>query len=197
MRNALLALPLALLVVACEEKKQEGANEPHNDNPVIHQEGKPAPTEKVHGASAVTDTTLRAAMDAGTSDAGVQAMAPSGPPAEVEISGTVKNAPKGSELKVVINKRPCGTTMAEPLEPYMVVGVKNAGKASRWETEIFVRQGSSGNVCAFALVKGQVVAAGASDKPMMMQGEGEVVFTGMDVTLEPKKPAAPPAGLVK
>jgi len=115
--------------------------------------------------------------------------------AEVEVIGKLTGAPPETDLRVSISKRPCAA--ADSGEPYGVERTKNLGPTSPYFIEVFVPQGSTGHVCAWSLKDGKVVAFGASARnPITMRGLGEVMFTEMELPLQPVSPAVKaPAGL--
>lgn len=115
--------------------------------------------------------------------------------AEVEIVGALHGAPAGTDLKVVVGRNGC--TAKDSGAPFGVERTRNAGADSPFFIEVFVPQGATGHLCAYAVKDRKVVAFGAWEKnPFTMRGAGEVVFPSVQVTLQPVKPlVAAPAGL--
>ncbi|MEN9797011.1 MAG: hypothetical protein RL653_707 [Pseudomonadota bacterium] len=115
--------------------------------------------------------------------------------AEVEVIGAIDGAPAGAELRVLVARTPCSPK--DTGAPWGVERLRNTGSPSPFFIEVFVPQGATGHVCAYAVKDKKVVAFGAWDKnPVTMRGAGEVMFTDVQLRLEPVKPAvAAPAGL--
>jgi hypothetical protein len=115
--------------------------------------------------------------------------------AEVEIIGKMTGAPPDTELRVTVAKRPCSATDAGDL--FGVERTKNLGPTSPYFIEVFVPQGSAGYACGYALREGKVVAFGTTPRnPLKMEGMGEVMFTELELPLQPvTPPVAAPAGL--
>ncbi|MFL5318512.1 MAG: hypothetical protein ACJ790_02575 [Myxococcaceae bacterium] len=166
-------------LASCTKDSAESANTVHATSPVndhpVHEKSGPAPTEEVRPRDAGT---VAAVIDAGSQPVMKK-------PAEVEISGNILDAPPDSDLRVFVRSTPCEKT-AMPSDVYTSVGVKNSGKSIHYETEIFVAQGSVGHVCVYASKGGKIVAFAQWPKELVMQGEGEVVFAGVELKL--KKP---------
>ena len=84
-----------------------------------------------------------------------------------------------------------------PLNTAGTERTKNLGTTSPYFIEVFVPQGSTGHVCAWALKDGKVLAFGTTPRnPLKMQGMGEVMFTDLELPLQPvSPPVKAPAGL--
>ena len=115
--------------------------------------------------------------------------------AEVEIIGKLTGVPPETELRITVAKRPCSASDSGEL--FGVERTKNLGPTSPYFIEVFVPQGSNGYACAYALKEGKVVAFGTTPRnPLKMQGLGEVMFTELELPLQPVTPPVPaPAGL--
>jgi hypothetical protein len=126
--------------------------------------------------------------------------APRGPPkpleeslAEVEISGTLQLSQKPARLFVFVSRKACDPGLTEK----DIVGLVRIDPfvGTNFFIEVFVPQGSKGNVCGAALDdKGKIVAFGAYPKnPLTFRGEGEVSFGGVifPLTRLPKPVPAP------
>lgn len=126
---------------------------------------------------------------------------PRGPPkppldnamAEVEISGTLRLSQKPARLFVFVSRKACDPGLTEKdivgsvrIDPFV---------GTNFFIEVFVPQGTKGNVCAAALdEKGRITAFGAYPKnPLTFRGEGEVSFGGVNFPLArlPKPVPAP------
>lgn len=205
-----------LLASCTENSKGEdgGANTAHatdsTNNRPVHEESGPAPTDKPRDPSLDSGVAMdpvdagalvaqMAGADAGalaaalgvdggslvvpvSADAGMKAAKL----AEVEFSGLVQNAPKDSEIRVVITKTACPKELPAQDATYISITIPNVGTAQHWETEIFVPQGSTGWVCGYATKSNKVVATANSGKQLTMQGEGEVVFADQNLNLKKK-----------
>lgn len=133
--------------------------------------------------------------DAGTAKPAETPQATPGKPArddraEVEITGTLKVASKPAKLLAFVSKSACN-----PKQIDQALGSVNIDPnvATNFFIEIFVPQGSTGNVCGAALDKdGNVVAFGAYAKnPLTFRGQGEVTFSDVVFALKPLKPPVP------
>ncbi len=113
--------------------------------------------------------------------------------AEVEISGTLRLSQKPARLFVFVSRKACDPGLTEKdivgsvrIDPFV---------GTNFFIEVFVPQGTKGNVCAAALdEKGRIVAFGAYPKnPLTFRGEGEVSFGGVNFPLArlPKPVPAP------
>jgi len=126
---------------------------------------------------------------------------PRGPPkpmldnamAEVEISGTLRLSQKPARLFVFVSRKACDPGLNEKdivgsvrIDPFV---------GTNFFIEVFVPQGTKGNVCAAALdEKGRIIAFGAYPKnPLTFRGQGEVSFGGVSFPLArlPKPIPAP------
>ncbi len=110
--------------------------------------------------------------------------------AEVEITGTLKVTSKPAKLLAFVSKSACN-----PKQIDEAIGSVNIDPnvATNFFIEIFVPQGSTGNVCGAALDKdGNVVAFGAYAKnPLTFRGKGEVTFSDVVFALKPLKAPVP------
>ena len=120
---------------------------------------------------------------------GVRATASSKPPAsdkpaEVEISGTLKISERPARLFVFVSRKPCDARLVSEdiigsvkIDPFV---------STNFFIEVFVPQGSRGNVCGAALdEKGSVIALGGHKKnPLTFRGEGEVTFGNVIIPLQ-------------
>jgi len=115
--------------------------------------------------------------------------------AEVEIIGKLTGVPPETDLRVTVAKKPCSAS--DSGEPFGTERTKNLGTTSPYFIEVFVPQGSTGHVCAWALKDGKVLAFGTTPRnPLKMQGTGEVMFTDLELPLQPvSPPVKAPAGL--
>jgi hypothetical protein len=115
--------------------------------------------------------------------------------AEVEVIGALEGVPAGAELRVLVARTACSPK--DTGAPWGLERLRNAGSTSPFFIEVFVPQGATGHVCAYAVKDKKVIAFGAWEKnPVTMRGAGEVMFTGIQLPLQPVKPAvASPAGL--
>lgn len=161
------------------------ANSVHAASPVddtpTHDKGTVAPTDK-------PSEDQRPMADAGPKYAPLPVV-----DAEVEIFGAITGVPKGSTVYVAVSKKPCAADDAE----LTTFGSEKMPSPASFFIEVFVPQGSEGYLCAYALAGTNVVAFGTGDKnPMVMKGEGEVMFPGTKVELKAVKPRAAPKGLV-
>ncbi len=113
--------------------------------------------------------------------------------AEVEISGTLQISEKPARLFVFVSRQACDP---RHVERDMIGSVRiDPFVGSNFFIEVFVPQGSTGNVCGAALDdKGNIVGFGAYPKnPLTFRGEGEVTFGDVVFPLRPlKKPVAAP-----
>jgi hypothetical protein len=151
-------------------------------------------------SAAAEGTTAGKPVDGG-SPPPAASKAPRGPPkppldeglAEVEISGTLKISEKPARLFVFVTRKACDPGLNEKdivgsvrIDPFV---------GTNFFIEVFVPQGSKGNVCAAALdEKGRITAFGGYPKnPLTFRGEGEVSFGGVIFPLNrlPKPVPAP------
>jgi hypothetical protein len=105
-------------------------------------------------------------------------------PAEVEISGTLKISEQPARLFVFVSRRPCNARVVSKdiigsvrIDPFV---------STNFFIEVFVPQGSTGNVCGAALdEKGKVTALGAhKENPLTFRGQGEVTFGNVIIPLK-------------
>jgi hypothetical protein len=182
-----IVLAACLVLSACKEKaadstvdsgvaKSVHAASPVNDTPT-HDQGMVAPTDKPSEDK----------HEAATADAG-GAVAQ----AEVEILGAITGAPDKSTVVVTVSKKECKAN-DDALD---IFGQVLARAPASFFIEVFVPQGSTGYLCVYALQGDQVVAFGTGDKnPMVMKGDGEVMFGGTKVALKPTSKWKAPAPL--
>ncbi len=169
MRPLAFVIPAALLVVAgCPEKK-----EPPRASPAPAPVAAPAPAVP----KPVEEPLIKDA------------------PAEVELFGTLETGKVSARRYFVyVSQKPC-----EEADATLLGATEHpAGSAREFFLEIFVPQGTQGHVCAAAVdEKGQQVGLAAYAKnPVVMQGQGEVIFKDVALTLAPVKARAAPKGLV-
>jgi hypothetical protein len=130
-----------------------------------------------------------ASVDAGTTAAG------SGPPsakplprdleAEVEISGSLQISKRPARLFAFLSKSACDP---KRIESELIGAVQIDPYVSRnFFIEVFVPQGSTGNICGAALdEKGNIIAFGSFGKnPLTFKGKGEVTFGNVLIPLKP------------
>lgn len=105
---------------------------------------------------------------------------PSEDKAEVEITGPVTGAPADATLYIAVSKRECKANDTS----LDLFGAQKADVKNNYFIEVFVPQGSTGWLCAYAVKNGEVVAFGTGKlNPMTMKGAGEVMFPGNAVAL--------------
>jgi hypothetical protein len=194
------ALVLALSVSACSRCGKEpeappaAPPPPTAPMPAVPTTG-PTHTGNVRGFPLRPDVKIEFPLPNGP-----EALRPKPPPqmpteAEVEVIGKLTGVLPETDLRVTVAKKPCSAS--DSGEPYGVERLKNLGPTSPFFIEVFVPQGSTGHVCAYALKDGKVLAFGTSARnPITMQGMGEVMFTDMELPLQPvSPPVKAPAGL--
>ena len=105
-------------------------------------------------------------------------------PAEVEISGTLKISERPAGLFVFVSRKPCN---ARVISEDIIGSVRiDPFVSTNFFIEVFVPQGSKGNVCGAALdEKANVIALGGHKKnPLTFRGEGEVTFGNVIIPLQ-------------
>lgn len=102
---------------------------------------------------------------------------------EVEIMGDVGEGVAAERYAVVVSENGCEPKQLIPLVvPYAVTRMEKPG---RFFLEIFVPQGTRGFFCALAIDGAKIVATGAYAKnPIVMFGQGEVIFDGVKFPLK-------------
>lgn len=119
----------------------------------------------------------------------VKPAAPAVKTAEVEFFGAV-------HLGKVTAARTVFVAMKEPCVPVLAqahIYGQTQVDSDKLFAEYFAPQGSVAHLCAFGFNdQGEVVAAATYAKnPVTFQGEGEVIFGNVDLTLEPLAAPAP------
>ncbi len=104
--------------------------------------------------------------------------------------GTLKVEPKPPKLVAFVSKEACNPNRME--KPLGAVTI-DPNVSTNFFIEIFVPQGSTGNVCGAAMDKeGNIIAFGAYEKnPLTFRGKGEVTFGKVIVPLKPLKVPVP------
>ncbi len=134
-------------------------------------------------------------------DAGPKVLAPSiAPPskpaqpasAECEFMGTWSpGATSAAKYAFVAQVPPCSATPTPA-----TLGSMPLSTPGSFFAEFFVPQGTSGHLCLFGYdASGAIVAVGEpAGNPVRFEGEGEVMFTGLSITVAavPAVPAATP-----
>lgn len=194
-RPVLCAAALLLSLAGCERRDE--SPKPPAPPPVP-----PAPAAVAPPAPPVPPPAAAPTPDAAAAPEAANKLPPgmaAAPPlpaeAEVEIIGALEGVPAGADLRVLVARTPCSPK--DTGAPWGVERLRNAGNPSPFFIEVFVPQGATGHVCAYAVKDKKVVAFGTWEQnPITMRGAGEVMFTSVAVTLKPVRPAvAASAGL--
>lgn len=115
------------------------------------------------------------------------------PPAQAECEFTGSWSPgttKAARYAFVAQGGPCRTGAAGAQ-----LGSMSLAEPGSFFAEFFVPQGSTGHLCVFGYdPSGAIVAVGEpAGNPVRFEGEGEVMFTNLTVTVAALDPAAQPA----